>query len=391
MPDSCKVVNEYFFGEGGSHLTACYARFMYAVLSDISALQFHRTPPVVHALFSRYPDISYELGRRTVAKRMRAGEHPFGSICSPIHVMVTNKSSGYALDSFVNHVWTRELVPGLVWDTEYGVSVTSPLATLLQVGMHVSTAQLTMLLSELMGGFAVYEPTDEVASWLRQQIACDSLPHVGGWRPASGNGDSLTNLWMRPPLIGAQELERFIDKMKGVPGVARLKRAARDACAGALSPFEVQVAMLLGMPRRRGGMGLGPFQINHRIHLTQQARRIVAQSKCDADLFIEGDEHHAPLVIECQGAGYHGNLQQSTHDDNRSMALQSMGYTVLRLRYEQIRDEEHLESTAACVARLLNTELAPKAERLMQAERNLMADVLVDWWRIGMPEGRSHA
>ena len=312
----------------------------------------------------------------------KSGENPFGAIGFPLHLLVTSRKETYASQYFQHHVWCQELSPGLIWDTEYGFSVASPLFTLLNLASRLNEIQITMLLYELMGDFTIYEPTKEIRDALQKQIKSGELPKTDGWEPALGSESVLTSLWKRPPLVSWDELNRFIERMRGASGIGRLERAAKNVFGSAASPFEVKAAMLLGMARRRGGQGFGPLELNRRIILSAQAKRISHKRSCTADLYLGGDGH-SPLIIECQGKAFHSGSEKSEEDDNRTMALQSMGYTVLRLRSEQISDEEHLEDTAECIASLLGRQLKPKSERLKRVERTLLKELSVDWWNLG--------
>lgn len=355
---------------------------MCAVFSHTTALKYFRTPPEVHALYEHYPDLDYEQGKRWVARSANAGESPFGSMAPPFHLLISEKRVGYPSDSFIYHVWANEVLPGMIWDTEHGFSVTSPMFTLMSLGRWLSTHQLTMLLYEFMGTFTVYRPTEGVREALQSKIDSNTLSAIDGWVPALDADDNLTDLWKRPPLIQWNDFNRFVSSVEGVPGVGKLKAAARDVYGMASSPFEVRAAMLLGMPRRRGGQGFAPLELNYPIPLSAQARRICTERTCFADLYFEGDERRPPLIVECQGNAYHGG-ERAAEDDNRAMALQSMGHTVLRLRSQQLKDEYRLDDTAKCIAGLLHADLKPKSKGLKRAERSLLADLSIDWWNLG--------
>ena len=355
---------------------------MCAVFSHTSALQYLRTPPQVHMLYEHYPDLDYEQGKRQVVRMAKSGEAPFGAISLPLHLLVSSRTDTYESESFHYHVWSGEITPGLIRDIDYGFSVTSALFTLLNLSSWLTEAQVTMLLYEFMGNFTVYKPTEEIREALQGHIKAGNLATVDGWEPSLNPEGELTDLWKRPPLVAWEEFNRFIERMKGVSGVARLENAAKNVFGCAASPFEVRAAMLLGMTKRRGGQGFKPLELNRRIQLTAQARRISRKKTCTVDLYLGGSKG-APLIIECQGNAFHGGYKKSEEDDNRAMALQSMGYSVLRLRSEQISDEAHLDDTAKCIADLLGKELKPKSKRLKDAERALLEELSINWWNLG--------
>ena len=345
----------------------------FEVLSYWSALAYYRTPPIVHELIGSYPDISTLVGKREALRC-----NSFGALDLPVHVLVSHKNEAYPAQSIAPHVWSNVIEPGMICLTEWGFEVTSPLMTLLNLASRLSTYQTMMLVHEFVGTFAVYRPSDTVRDTLQRLAASDGIPVVDGWRPSFDAHGRLTDLWQRRPLIELSEFEPFLSRFRKVHGLERLRDAVSNVWGSASSPFEVQAAMLLGLPYRKGGWGLGPFELNKPIRLSPRARDIASKNMCYADLYIEGKKGHPPLVIECQGSSVHTN-DTAASDDNRAMALQSMGYSVLRLRYEQIRDDAHLRNTAACVASLVGRKLPPKSERLERKALELQASVLIDW------------
>lgn len=236
----------------------------------------------------------------------------------------------------------------------------------------------------MAGSFTVYRPDAAVRTYLQNAIDQGIIPIIDGWKPMLDSGNMLTDLWQRPALIDIEEARHVVECIQKVPGAACLRRALRDVWGNARSPFEVQAAMLLGLSRRRGGHGLGPFELNKRIRLSESARAIARQRECWADLYLEGTEGHPPICIECQGAAYHNDSQRCVMDDNRALALQSMGMVVIRLRYEQISDSWRLQHTANYIESLLGMARPEKSKQLEVKERKLRANVLVDWWTLGI-------
>lgn len=348
------------------------------IFTHSTSFMYYRIPPLVHELYGDYPDISLLLEKHAV---LRSGA--YGPFDLPLHVLVTDKAQNNVTKTCKTHVWGGELLPGMVLDADYGFSVASPAFTLLNLAATTSVLHLTMMLYEMMGSFAVYRPSEDMRRYLQGLVDAGRLPMVGGWKPMLNRSGKLTDLWSRPPLLMLEGAWAFVDQMQSVRGVGRLKRALQNVWGEARSPFEVQTALLLGLPRRNGGYGFGPFELNKRIRLSPSARSLASQNVCYADLYLEASEVRPALIIECQGADYHEGSERNALDDNRALALQSMGFVVVRLRYEQLCDPWRLQ----CVARYLGRELGipwiPKSEGLEQKERVLRSGVLIDWWTLG--------
>lgn len=352
---------------------------MNIVLSHSSAFRYYRTPPVVLALYGDCYGIDVSRERR----RALRGSGSFGPLDMPIHVLVRSKTHVKATKTCIPHIWSGEIAPGMIRATDLGFAVTSPVFTMLCLAAKSSVAQVTMMLYELMGLFAVYRARHGEREYLQKLVDTGSFPIIDGWKPMLDNNGNITDLWDRPPLITIDEAQRFCNQFRGMRGIGRLRQALDDVWGVARSPFEVQAAMLLGLPRRRGGYGFGSFELNKAIRLSDAARAIARQQTCCIDLYAEGAEGLPPIAIECQGAGYHGGSERNAMDDNRALALQSMGLTVVRLRYEQIADPWRLQQVASFLLGKHGRVWAPKTERLEQKERELRADVLTDWWRLG--------
>lgn len=349
------------------------------ILTHRSALVHHRTPPLVHYMYERYPHVDTLRDKHLVLK----ASVPFGAIEFPLDALVFDKKCANTTKTCAFHVWSGALQPGMIIDTEWGYSVTSPLFTVLTLASRMSRPELTMLLHECIGTFAVYCPPLALKRELQKLIDARQLPVIERWRPMLGPDGQLASLWHRPPLFCKAEAERFADRHAGERGAARLRDALRDVHGEAASPFEVQAAMLLGMPSRRGGWGLGPFEHNKAIRLSRRAQVMCHQSICYIDLFVGANDAHGDIGIECQGNRYHADEQRAARDDGRTMALQSMGITTVPLRYEQISDMWRLEATAALVAKLMHKKIRAKTPSAISKTLELMRAVQSDWWGLG--------
>lgn len=353
---------------------------LYPVLTNVSAFRFLCTPPVVRALAAPLPDLSTRAGKYA----LRSGTVFLGGIEPPVHLLATCRADIHLLKGAIIHLVSRELPFGSIRETDFDIAVTSPAMTLLSLATTLSTAQLALAMYELCGAFAVYRPTPEIRTVLQQLIDCDMLPIIDTWRPSTTASRQLTDLWRRDPLVTLDELAAFADAMTGAHGIKRFRQAMRMVHGIAASPFEAQTALLLALPRRNGGEGIGPIALNQRIVLSNEAQRIAGQTACYGDIVLPANEAHPDIVLECQSEAHHHTEHQARSDDNRQLALQSMGYTVLPLRYEQVVDPTRFESVAVSLAKLLGMPRPPKTRAQERAASELRRDIFIDWWRLGM-------
>ncbi|WP_143757982.1 hypothetical protein [Collinsella sp. An2] len=348
-------------------------------LTNISSFLRYRTPPLVRDLAGGFPDIASRAGKRALLQRPSI----YGCIDPPIHVLVFHPSELRNNRSVTTHLWAHDLPPQALLDTEEGIFTASPLFTLLSLAPSLCVTHLTMAIYEFAGTFTVYRPAEVVHNHLQQLIDLGMLPVIDGWKPSLTPDNKLTDLWQRPPLITLNELRSFAAHIDGVRGSKKFRQAAKHVTGIASSPFEVQATMLLGLPRRWGGMGIEPIRNNYPIAFTGKARNIASRDRCYADLYMESATSDRTVVVECQGDPFHTGESKSHEDDNRRLALQSMGYTVVPLRYEQISDPLRFEGVASYISRELGLDAKPKTSAFKRASQELRHDLFIDWWTLG--------
>lgn len=333
-----------------------------------SAFKFFRTPPQVLALLPEIP-IARDRGTRMGLRHNAMVQNALGL---PMHTLVFEDSQRTNAKFTKQHLWTKELpAEALIEDTPVG-TVTSPLFTLFTMATSVDAAELAMAMHELCGEFAVYEPSREVEEALGQ------APGLHGWRRVVDDAGNPTSLWQRPALVQPHEIAAYADRMAGYRGCKTFRQAAQMVLGATLSPFEVQAAMLLGLPRRLGGYGFS-VQTNKAIPLTGAARKLAGRDYCVADIYIESKDAKLAVDVECQGAAVHSSLGAAASDADRTCALESMGIEVVLLSYAQMFDPERFGIVADLIARKLKEPLAPKTERMDAAEKALRRQLFIDW------------
>ena len=347
---------------------------METVICDISAFEFWRIPPVVRLLtgapaddadlqrhFSRSEierlrfDMVQELSLCKAclsdgAKWRRSGQVSqavrdaclllASGMSAPVDVLVGSAKDAHASTVVRFHAWGGALQVVTSMHLTDELAVTSPAFTLQQLAGRSSLIKTVMLASELCGSFAVYRAPVPI----------------------------------REPLVTPAELAAFAERSESSRGRKRLLRAAELVCPEAASPFEVQMGMLLGLPKRLGGEGLGGFEHNKRIPLSGKARLLANRDCCYGDL-VWGEE----LDLECQGLAFHNNQRSYLSDSERMTALELMGYQVLPVTHEQIRSPDRFDALCEIVAQSLGKPRKQKTASQMVATRDLRSQLFVDW------------
>ena len=339
-----------------------------------SAFYYHRIPPQVLGL---YPAISLGnmdrrccgLGSHAVVKDL---------LHAPLHRLVFTRAQSGSRSLFKSHLLTQEPPPGSFRQTEHGFDVASPEFTLLNLTTQVSRNQLLMACYEMCGSFAVFKPCERTQQQLDGAISLKFIPPDCGWKRVVDTKGNDTNLWKRAPLLSAADIVAFAKQAAGLRGVKQLRWAAERMTGQAASPFEVQTSMLVSLPRDEGGLGIG-ITNNARIPLSEAARSLYDKTCCYADILIESATDSMGVILECQGRSAHDSEAASLSDAERATALTSMGYDVIQITYDQVKDKKSFDNLAELIHKKAGLPYTPKTKLELDAEDTLRQELLVDW------------
>ncbi len=377
---------------------------MDTTICDMTALHYWRIPPVVQLLavspeansllaksltdydFSRLSAAYLAAQERFKKKHFgRAGETyrtlmdvvPLLALGAdaPFDVLSTYKGEVRESSLVRPRLWRAELQPGSVQPATDTVNVASPELALQQVAARSSLEQTLLLASELCGSFSVFHTPEPMAGIIQRLCDQRRLPSIKGWSPCLDSDGRLTDLWSHDPLTTPTILRRYAEASECALGRERLARAAKLAVADAASPFEVQVGVLIGLPTRCGGAGLGGFKHNKRIGLTSDASLVAQRSCCYCDLYWgEG------VDLECHSRTWHADRDSRLSDFTREAALDLMGIDVVPVTFDQLSSKRQFDAIARIVASKLGREIRAKNDAERAAEARLRDEVLdFDW------------
>ena len=161
------------------------------------------------------------------------------------------------------------------------------------------------------------------------------------------------------PLTSASRIRNFINRTDGIQG----RRAALQACQwlldGSGSPAETALAIVLGLPYRKGGFGLRDFVLNREITLNESAAHLLGRQTMRPDIYFVPTRH----PVEFDGRMFHSGNDQLEFDQRRRAAYDAMGMgvTVLTTR--------HLLNTS-----LLNEEMKALRRNVGQRQNRVPAN-----------------
>ena len=212
----------------------------------------------------------------------------------PYHLLVSRSYRGYKRDDIVLHIANNTLPPRALIKISRSLYVTSPELTFIQI--------------------AANEKPDEVELALIGFELCGTYVLDNSWDGCTYTDASLTSVL---------KISRMIDALSGYAGIERSRKALAHVADGSNSPMESVLAMLVSLPTRMGGLGLGPIALNHPVVTPLGPRRPdILFTKHRVGLEYKGKEYHS---IEAMG-----------RDDRRQNKLVGSGITILNVWYEDL-------------------------------------------------------
>ena len=339
-----------------------------------TAFQYYRIPPQILGLYPAIlpPDHDHRLVHYS---QQPVFEDLLGK---PVWRFVSERGHRANGKLFHSRLLSQEPPPGSFRQTEHGFDVTSPEFTLLNLATQVSRNQLLMACYEMCSSFAVFEPYERAQQQLDEAISLKLIPPNCGWERVKDTKGTGTNLRKHTPLITAADIAAFSKQAAGLRGVKQLRWAAERMTGQTASPFEVQTSMLVSLPRDEGGLGID-IANNARIPLSEAARSLYDKTCCYADVLIESVTDSMGVILECQGRSAHDSEAASLSDAERTTALTSMGYDVIQITYEQIKDKKSFDNLAELIHKKAGLPYIQKTKQERAAEDTLRQELLVDW------------
>lgn len=176
----------------------------------------------------------------------------------------------------------------------------------------------------------------------------------------------------RLPLTSKARLLRFADEAGRFADAARFKQAVECSIERSASPRETSLALLLCLPRSRGGYGLPRPKMNGVIKLNPRASKAFGSSAYCADLLWEKER----VVVEYDGVLGHTGKEKISRDAGRRDALLAEGYCVFVVTNDQLLNRAVLNEIAAAVAKRLGVRLRMRAKGYVSKQLVLRRSLL---------------
>ena len=148
-------------------------------------------------------------------------------------------------------------------------------------------------------------------------------------------------------------LANYAQKASGVAGAVKARQAAKYILAGAESPMEIKLEMLLCCPQRLGGYGL-PKPLLNRTILPGKDAGIVDKGSYRPDLSWPDRK----VAVEYDGMLAHLDVQQ---DKRRINDLETMGWKVISVTKRELYDAILFDKLARKLAKCLGSRIRTSA------------------------------
>ncbi len=247
------------------------------------------------------------------------------------HFVVVGQSSRRSIaGAKVHSVNSSE--PGDMAKIAEGIYVLSPATLLMQLSRSYSFDRIALLAYEFCGGYVL------------------------GSADGRGFGEAA-------PLVSRSKMLAAAASAGAFRGSTVMRRALAVVADGSASPAESSLAILLCAKRMHGGYGLPLPNMNYRIEVRGEARKMTSRRYFLCDLYWP----EAKLDVEYDSDAFHLGSANLASDAERRNTLVALGIQTITVTRGQMRDADLFDDAARSVARVLGVRL--RAERYNWAAR----------------------
>ena len=244
----------------------------------------------------------------------------------PRHLMVSDGRDRHCKSRIGYSVYSGPLPARSFYEIAPGICVASPELVFVQMCCELDLPLLLKLGCELCGTYA----HDVDAQ------ACDMPPRY--------NRDPATDL---------ATLKRYVGQAGSLRGVKTARVALPLLLEGSASAKETELALALSLPRRYGGYGTPKPLMNQEIEFDHAAREVAQRSCARADLCWPEQK----VDVEYDSIQWHADVCSMNSDKSRANALAHMGYRVIFVTHQQMKDQCLFDVLAKDIARALGMRL----------------------------------
>lgn len=238
----------------------------------------------------------------------------------PVGVLVSTHNAHHSSSAAIGHIRKEPMPRGGLIELAPGVRCVSPSLVPLQLAPRFSSAELLMLLSELLGFYAITEKGD--------------------------NGLAQRSR----PIVEAAQIEALLADMHGARCVDVVRKALAKAPIHTASTMEAKLHIRACAPYARGGYAMGAVVLNDPVQLDALSNKVGALRTRKPDLLFLGRDgagkHGA--CIDYMGA-HHEQGDQARRDTARRNELIANGFSPYEIYKEHYDDLPYLDALMSTI------------------------------------------
>lgn len=210
---------------------------------------------------------------------------------------------------------------------------------------------------------------------LTSHVQC-AMELCGTYALGPNEHDRITR-YQLAPLSSKASIREYAQVNRGVKGSGKALSTLRYVCDKSASPMETALCMLLCLPTKSGGYGLPLPELNAELpviaHLGSRREKGVRYG----DLVYRSTR----LIIEYQSRLFHEYAGTSDDDEERRDDLEVMGYHVMFITPNRLKDFDRFEGIVQRIAHHLGVSLASSimgaTEERLELRKRLLETELV--------------
>lgn len=295
---------------------------MAIILTDETALAFWRHSGITgSSLFGTRPcRLARVPSKVAPASDITAACEQLGIDVEPINVLVARKQDFRHNDSVAYSCFSGQLPDRSLLKLNEGLYVTCPEFTFVRLAARVELVPLIRTCYEIAGLFAFNEND------MRGFSRCD-------------------------PLTTTRGISCFLERTKELHlrGHAQARRALKHALDNAASPMEVELAMLLTLPRRLGGYGLPKPVLNYPLDVSGLRGEQLQRKRITVDAAWPKER----LVLEYDSDQFHTGSEKIVADSKRRNDIAFLGFEIKTITSREIASIASMDKIADSIRRRL--------------------------------------
>lgn len=167
-------------------------------------------------------------------------------------------------------------------------------------------------------------------------------------------------------------IRKYLTGVKNYKGLKKAILAVKYAVDNSNSPMESKLAVIICIPKVRGGYGLPKMKMNYYIKLSEEGAKLVGCEWLMVDMVWLNEK----VIVEYDSDEAHLDSNQHSFDMARINALNQSGYRVITITKKDLRSVRNLDAVMEVLRMALHLRNNKKElEKYIDRRRNVMINL----------------